>query len=297
MFYKYGFDSEGKKFIKDNPLEFALVLAEKFKDFPEYSTGFLKAKNKSGNEVLLNPIVYNKKTLTYVTKDGERALSKYFINSLLKDSPELTDMDLIPADISHLKINVVAKNKIENLLADFFNIKVRKEVVDKQGHKYNLKIVSNADDSIAASLIVDTLFLYDGKEKIGHVKVKYTKKEFIKAFYDDTNCSEAKSDKAFINLATIDYSRLEEKYQNKGLGYVMYFHMAQYLESEGVKFRSSTLQSPLAKRLWDGINKNWGEHIINKKFYNKHCSFLKMGKELELYFEDNLPKVKKIKIT
>lgn len=296
MFYKYGFDPKGKKFIKDNPLEFALVLAEKFNDFPDYSTGFLKAKDKNGEEKILKPIIYDTKSLTYLTKDGERALSKYFINSISKNNPGFTNFSLIPSDISHLKPNTTIQKKMKDLLADFFNIKVKKEIIDKNGRKYHIKIVNNADDSIGASLIVDTLFLYDGDKRVGYLKAKYTKKDFIKKFYDDINCSEAKADKLFVDMASVDYSKLENEYQNKGLGYVMYFHMAQHLESEGIKFRSSTIQSPLAQRLWSGINKNWGEYIDQKKTNKKNCFFLSMTKDLELYFEDNTPKIKKIKI-
>lgn len=295
MFYKDNFNKEGKDLIKNNPLEFAIVLANKFKIFPEYVTGYLKATDKDGKENLIKPVIYNIENESYLTENGERMLNKYSLQLISKTYPDLTDFCFIQKDISTLTGNPSVMTKMQNLLDDFFNIKVDKDVIDKNGHKYNIKIVKNADDNIGNSLIVDTLYLYDNDKKVGYLKAKYTKEQFIKSIYGDKDCNDSKLDKNFIDTATTDFSRIRDEYQNKGLGYVMYFHMAQYLENEGIKFRSSTLQTPLAARLWDGINKNWGDYTKIKNFNNNMCCFIKMTKDLELYFENKIPKIKSVK--
>ena len=163
-----------------------------------------------------------------------------------------------------------------------------KTIFDKNNEPYEIKIIKNADATIGAELIVDSLFLFHQDKLIGYLKVKYCTQDVLNKMYKKTE------DSNFYNKDGVDYSFIEDNYKNKGLGYAMYFHMAQHLDSEGVDFRQSTLQSSYAQRLWTGIEKHWEKHIETHTFSKTNCSFLKMTQDLELYSQDNKPKIKSV---
>jgi len=285
MFYKSEYDPATKALIDTHPLEFACVLMDKFKDFPEYKFGYIEGI-KDGQASRLNPVVFEDKY--YMTSDGQRKCDSPY--TLPRDYPQYSSFSLVESQLPECVDKKTVK-QLEKKLSDFFNVAVSKSVVDKEGNAYSIKIINNADTSIGSNLIVDELRLYHKDKQIGYLKAKYTQNSIIKKLPP-----ESYSNALFVDKATIDYSTLDDRFKNKGLGYVMYFHMAQHLNSKKIQFRSSTLQSGHAKRLWDGINRNWGNYIKNTKLAAQNCKFLEMTQDLSLYFEDNKPKIKSMKI-
>lgn len=191
--------------------------------------------------------------------------------------------------------NSDTQNLVNEIYKDFFVVKKEVVALDKYGDKYDIKIVSNADMSIGDDLIVDELFLYKEGKKIGYLKAKYTTPKLKKQH-------NLNQDKLFLNKATIDYSKLEDEHLNRGLGYVMYFHMAQYLTSQKIDFRMSTLVSDPAQRLWKGIERHWQESVINRKLRNPRkyepkkfvvYKFLNILEDNILIFENSKPKILK----
>lgn len=89
-----------------------------------------------------------------------------------------------------------------------------------------------------------------------------TKEELEKYKQDPTN-------KVFDNIATVDYSRVNDDYQGRGLGKEMYITIAKHLNKKGIKFRSSSLRSESAKGLWLKLQREnpelVREEIINKE--------------------------------
>lgn len=67
--------------------------------------------------------------------------------------------------------------------------------------------------------------------------------------------------KVFNEIATVDYSKISENYKGRGLGTQMYLKIAQHYENKNIMFRSSSLQSPSAKGLWQKIKKEYPNMI------------------------------------
>ncbi len=175
------------------------------------------------------------------------------------------------------------------ILKDVFNLKVHKKILDKKGEQYDLMIVDNADISIGDCLIIDQVFLLKDTKVIGYLKAKYATEKTMTQFGLTGNF---KTD-PFFNKATTDYSLLTPEYQNLGLGYQMYFHIAQYLNQKGIQFRESINLSPKAKRIWQKMEEHWPESIEEKKikFGSKvqSLNFLKIGQNHHLCFENEKP--------
>lgn len=174
----------------------------------------------------------------------------------------------------------------EEIFKNFFNIKKEKQIQDKYEENYQLKIVENTDVTIGSGLIVDTVYLLKNNNIIGYLKAKYTTTDMLK----DHKMDHDKSLHIWKKVATIDYTKINDEYTNKGLGYVMYFHMAQHLNAKKIQFRESTVQSEKAQRLWNGIQKNLYKNVKVKKIYNEDfVCFLKVGINSSLLFENSKP--------
>lgn len=59
--------------------------------------------------------------------------------------------------------------------------------------------------------------------------------------------------KVFNDIATVDYSKMSDQYKGRGLGTQMYLKIAQHYDNKNIVFRSSSLQLPSAKGLWQRI--------------------------------------------
>lgn len=119
---------------------------------------------------------------------------------------------------------------------------------DKQFYLSRQKIEFNDDN-------IDILFNLLKTETKENLK-KYKK--------DHTN-------KIFDNIATVDYSRVYDGHQGKGLGKEMYVTIAKHLNNKGIKFRNSSLRSDSAKGLWSKLKRENPEFVqeetINKETF------------------------------
>lgn len=280
--------------IQASGLELALSLYDKTYDII-----------KTGAIVQLDILVDNNRVTLYHFTTGNNAYmptavysqSKHYIERVIGRDKKYTfeSKKLTPADIKNVRnlTNDKTTELVNEIYKDFFVLKKEIAALDKYNENYEIKIVSNADMTIGEDLVVDELFLYKNNEKIGYLKAKYTTAKLKKLH-------NLNKDKHFLNKATIDYSKLEDEHMNKGLGYVMYFHMAQYLTKENIAFRMSTITSDSAKRLWRGIEENWRRSVINRKIRNPHAQekfivhkFLKIVEDNILVFENSRPKILK----
>lgn len=230
----------------------------------------------------------------YISADGTFSLSKYSLEYIEKQH-NLKNVELKESNFSELEIHInpTVYKKAYEILKDLYITSIDKTVEDKLGNNYRLVIVNNADMTIGEHLNVDELMLFDGEKKIGYLKAKYTTSKLMKL-----HGVEGKD--FFLNKATIDFSNLDGEYKNRGLGYVMYFHMSQHLSQKGISFRQSTLCSDEAQVLWNGINNHWAENVKIKQIKsgkeNIPVSFLSIGEDCILSFENNKPVIKKIKL-
>lgn len=231
---------------------------------------------------------------TFISADGHFSLSRYALEHIEKKY-EIKNIEIKESNIQEVenKINPLTYKKAYEILKDFYVVDIDKVVEDKLGKKYRLAMVSNSDLTIGEHLKVDEIMLFDGEKQIGYLKAKYTTPKLMKLH-------EVEKENFFLNQATIDFSNLDDEYKNKGLGYVMYFHMSQYLSSKGVKFRQSTLCSEEAQQLWNGINKHWNKNVKSQQIKNGNTqvnvSFLSIAKDCILSFENNKPVIQKNKL-
>jgi hypothetical protein len=224
--------------------------------------------------------------------NGERVIIKNMIHEISKKY-EISDLSFeilkSPGTINNY-FNVKKYNKAEEILKDFYSLDLDISVKDKIGGDYRLVIVSNSDMTIGEHLHIDELMLFQGETKIGYLKAKYTTPNIMLQHGIDPS----KKDH-FKNEATVDFSRVTPEHMNKGLGYVMYFHMAKHLNAKGISFRQSTICSNEAKRLWNGITHNWNEQVFqkDKKSFDKKVkvSFLSIGQDCLLYFKNRKPHI------
>jgi hypothetical protein len=94
------------------------------------------------------------------------------------------------------------------------------------------------------------------------------------------------------NLATIMYSNLndewedEEKtsYKGKGLAQLMYFEVAKELNKKGIEFRSSSQQTPDAKKLWKNLQNNLKGNVEIIKFNDFDVYKLSVNEDENLKF-------------
>lgn len=276
--------------------EFAQILHSKISPIKKevkiaYMEGELADGTKKQLFVLLQPAKVGN---TYISADGVCSLSKYAINSLEKKY-QLKNIEIKETNAEEVesRINPTTYKKAYEILKDFYVVDLDENVEDKLGNKYRLVIVNNADLTIGENLKVDELMLFDGDKKIGYLKAKYTTPELMRLHG-------VEKEDVFLNQATIDFSNLDDDYKNKGLGYVMYFHMSQYLSCKGIEFRQSTLCSDSAQGLWNGINKNWSKNIQVRQMNNGrekvNVSFLSIGEDCILSFKNNKPIIQKKKL-
>ena len=287
MFYKENqMASELKEhFFKDYPLEFAYALHEKTRDLPGYSLAAIAVPEK----IILPVILYeNRGRSEYWSSKGVRnANFERNLPAFLKDQyPEAYIRKYSHEEIANMKLNEEKLNEAQALVRNIFIIKNESDIVDKLGESYQIKIIKDADPTISSYVVVDKLVLIKNGEEIGFVKVKYTTPEIVKKLGMQAN-------EMFLDIATIDYSWLEHDYRNRGLGYSMYVAIAKHLKSEGLRFRSSMLQSSQAKQLWSGIHEHFARHIEFDTINNTQVAFLTIGEDCMLYFNQGKPELKK----
>lgn len=303
MFYKDGYLTKEQKDYFENSPEFIYALYEKMSLAPNNYLGAFIGIDKNEKELISIPELIS-------TYDDGKFSGHININGAYNNSAyqsELKKMQEKNDNCINLKIVALSKEEYKNkfilneeklkkakeILSDFFNLKETGTLKDKNGEVYHFKIIQNADPSIGSTLIVDNLLLLkENGEEIGFIKVKYTTEEIL----EKLNVSEQeKKDNVFLNIAGVDFSKIREDFRNLGLGYSMYFQMAQYLTKNNIYFRQSSLNSEKAVRLWNGINQHWAKFILIEKgeVSKKTVSFLKIGEDCMLSFENNRPIITK----
>lgn len=299
LFYKDQFIEDNQDLLAELELpgaEFVQILYSKISPIKkDVKIAYMEGEAVDGSKKQLFILLQHKEIrATYISADGCCSLSKYSINSIEKKY-QLKDIEIKESNMEEVesRINPSTYKKAYEILKDFYVVESNKSVEDKKGNKYRLAIINNADLTIGEHLKVDELMLFDGDKKIGYLKAKYTTPELMKLHG-------VEKESYFLNQATIDFSNLEDDYKDRGLGYVMYFHMSQYLSSKGIQFRQSTLCSDSAQKLWDGISKHWSENVQVKKMKSGHqqvnVSFLSIGADSILAFENNKPVIHKNKL-
>ena len=271
-------------------IEYSSVLLEKIK--PIYSnTELVKISG-------INHMGEQQTSYTVCLYENNEIKEFFFLNKLISNShfglqaieKKLQITNIVLEKIENINIE---KNKeklfiSKEIFKNFFNIKKEHQVKDKHGEIYQLKIVENADSTIGSGLIIDAVYLLKNNNIIGYLKAKYTTTDMLKHH----NMDHDKSLHIWKKVATIDYAKINDGYTNKGLGYVMYFYMAQHLNAKKIQFRESTVQSEQAQRLWNGIQKNLDKNVKVKKINNEDfVCFLNVGKNSALLFENKKPVV------
>lgn len=200
----------------------------------------------------------------------------------------------------HFTITKNADSTVKNIVViDSLNLYKGKEQVGYLHVQYSTDEVFNAANSQFAIVNKKRPTPEEKKQFLTEHKINFDEKNLdvvyrLKAKHVREKIKRDYTDMAsLINIASIDYSRIKESYQKKGLGSQMYFKMAQYLKTEKLEFRGSSIQSEEALGLWSKIRKICPDEIEVKRFHDRDYLFLK-GDNLDRFV--NKPK-KKPKLT
>lgn len=200
-------------------------------------------------------------------KNGEEF--KYIINKnsdpTLGDILALDSINIYHEDkkIGYMKIQYTNLDIYKKITGKDFALLDKNKKITEQDKDNLLRVFKETPDEFNKD------FLFDKCLK----QLKEEQKIFIKK-YD-----------RFLNIGCPDYSYIDEQYQNTGLGTAMYLKAAEFMGSENMKFRSSSLRSPDAKRIWSSLREKYPKAITEKKY----------GEDVILIFE--YPKQKqKLKI-
>lgn len=110
----------------------------------------------------------------------------------------------------------------------------------------------SADEKMAYLKEKDVVFTENNYDIIFNIKKNELKDQFKKIQRDF---------KMFNDVSTIDYSKISDEFKGKGLGTQIYLKMAEHYDSKNIIFRSSALQSPSAKGLWEKMKKEYPSQI------------------------------------
>ncbi len=151
------------------------------------------------------------------------------------------------------------------ILVDFNTLVSTKIIQDKNGEAFTVNIIENGDATIGGKLVVDRAVISDSENhEIGYLLMKYITPDILKKCGARDPQKDAVYD-YFMNVAGVDYARIDEAYQGRGLASQMYLIMAEHLNKKGIQFRGSGIQSDQAKRLWNNIAKEYPDKVIWKK--------------------------------
>lgn len=176
------------------------------------------------------------------SKDGEAFQYKIIENSDLTLS-------------SYLLLDELRLYK-DNIQVGFLKTKYTNDSIIKEllGQDYQVQINDNmsADEKMAYLKEKEVVFTETNYDIIFNIKKNELKDQFKEI---------QRELKMFNDVATIDYSKMSDEFKGNGLGTQMYLKMADHYENKKITFRSSSLQSPSAKGLWEKIKKEYPSQI------------------------------------
>lgn len=246
--------------------EIVVVMFEKLKQsFEDYRILKYCDENSENLEFAIGKI-HNNKVVSFFSSLGD-----IYLDSLI---------DLSCGILKEVTINEVflyvqkeALYIANKMFDNFFLLKQKKLVYDKYNQPYDLIIIENSNNNYGSSTQVVSIYLISEGVKIGFMEVSYnTQLDGIKQFVNKT----------YTHVA---YVELKAEYQNKGLGYIMYFNMAQFLNTKGFVLKISDHCSIEAQRVWNRMSSNWKEQII----LEDGSKTLKITEHLNLIFKNKKP--------
>jgi len=176
------------------------------------------------------------------SKEGEEFTYKIIENS------DMTLGSLLLLDELRLYKNGM---QIGYLKTKYTSDKIIQELL---GRDYQIQIKNNIKQDEKASYLEDNDIKFDQHncDIIFNLKINELKQKY----------KEIKTDlKLFNEIATIDYSNISDEFKGRGIGSQMYLRMAEHYANKNMVFRSSSLQSPSAKGLWQKIKKDHPSQI------------------------------------
>jgi len=144
----------------------------------------------------------------------------------------------------------------DNVQIGFLKTKYTNDSIIKEllGQDYQVQINDNmsADEKKAYLKEKEVVFTETNYDIIFNIK-KNELKDQLKKIQREL--------KMFNDVATIDYSKISDEFKGKGLGTQIYLKMAEHYDNKNIVFRSSSLQSPSAKGLWEKMKKEYPSQI------------------------------------
>ncbi len=202
----------------------------------------------------------------YISENGVRSAGGFFFKQdyeeqglenpqklFLKESKKELNVDR----------NIVEKVK-ESIKDNFIPVK-EFTLTDKYGESYQAICKRNNDPTINFPAIVDDISVYKNGEKIAYLMSKYYSEASVKKAKEMGEDIDNFVIDRFLNKATIDYVRVEEDYQKRGISTLMYLNIAQIVNENNMTFRSSTIRTDDAKGVWENMKETFGDKHVKKE--------------------------------
>lgn len=284
MFYKSKFQKGLKNFeFQENSKNLVFALKRDFSYLFCDKVEVIKATKNGKEKYFLSSSFKRKDVHVFIDKEGS------YRPSIVKDAETCESIEVTNEDLYSESVNkAVEKLKDIGFAEPIFN----KKIYDKNGEEYSVEHYKGADFTLSNSALVgDVTFLKKDRETIGYVLTKYFDIEAVKKNYNINEISLdlfKKEYKLFNKTAVVDYSRISEDYQNLGLGKELYYTIIDSFLERKMGFRSSTIQSKEAKRLWESIKREYSNNVKEGKigdnnfFTIKNNSIPKQNKKKKL---------------
>jgi hypothetical protein len=190
------------------------------------------------------------------SKEGEEFTYKIIENSdmtlgslLLLDELRVYKNDI---QIGYLKTKYTSDEIIQELLGKDYHIQMKDKI--------------SQDEKISYLEENDIKFDKNNYDIIFNLKINELKQTY-KEIKRDLNI--------FNEIATIDYSNISDELKGRGIGSQMYLKIAEHYANKNMSFRSSSLQSPSAKGLWQKMKKDYPLQIEEVVIDNQNYYLLK----------------------
>lgn len=281
-------------FDKEYSFELAYALSLKIKG--EIKNVFINEDNKK-KEYYKTIFISEDETDCYYDFSGKPNLG--YLKNKIKRKLKIDNFYLSFEDVELENLNSRMIEKAKDVLSNFYNKEKEFYIQTKNGEKLKALIIDNADITLGFPMWLTEIQIFNAKEeKVAYLKAKFLKEDHYNFFKKENKKNELPKnlEDLFLNKATVDYIRVSEDYQNKGIGQLMYLNMAYFLNQKNIKFRSSMLRSENAKQTWNClIGKMHKKEYSKEVVQNDETVFFLSPSKQYLNYRD-IKNIKKLKI-
>lgn len=181
------------KGLRKNPLEYAVILHNKYKDV--YDSRIFKIEKDSGNEYLINYKTIDDNSIDRNIIEGFNFYQNFKNIEELKKELDCKNITDITDNIDDYELEKEYYNYLSEKMENYFIIKEKGKLYNNNGEEFNYKIVENSSNIVNSYIILDSLFLYSkDNEIIGYLNGQYTNLDVALLVNEHITAEEYKDD-------------------------------------------------------------------------------------------------------